>query len=248
MTDPVTGNVYLANPNVPVAVQGAIATGINGFSIVGPGVNASTTQFALEGKVSGCVAGNDPPAAVADAGAAASGQPQVINLVANDTPGAIGTVPINPAAITVTVPPAGGTAVPKPDGTVTYTPNPTFAGVDVFSYTVQDNCGLTSAAAQVTVVVENMTVNRAEFRPKTAKWTVSGQSSAPAGSTMTIFKGAGPVVPGTTPVIGTTTVQADGTYKFVGQSKTPPASPIQEQSVSVQSAATVTKTQTMKVR
>ena len=253
----VAGNTYLSDGVSFVGLNPG--PGGSAFTVVGPagsGVNINQATWTLNGKVSGCVAGSTPPVAVADPGAAAAaGAAQVINVTANDTagatpavPGPATPVPIDKASIKITVAPANGTATPNQDGTVTFTPNPTFVGTDGFTYTVADNCGNVSNAMAVPVVVENLTVDRAEFRAKTGKWEVTGQSSAAAGSTMTIFKGAGPVVPGTTPVIGTTTVKADGTYKFVGKSKTPPASPAQPQSVSAQSAATVTRVKVMKVQ
>ena len=133
----------------------------NVFSIAGGGVSMTQPLFTLMGKVSGCAATNTPPVAVADSNvAAASGQSQIINVTANDTSGASvgpppGITPINKASIAITVPPTSGTAVPNPDGTVTYTPNPTFIGADSFTYTVQDHCGLTSNAVTVPVTVQS---------------------------------------------------------------------------------------------
>lgn len=242
------GGTFLSDGVTLIRLQGG-PLGINDFTISGGGVVITEPTFTLIGKVSGCVVGIVAPVAVTDAGAAASGAAQVINVTANDTPGTtpgppVATMPINKASIAITVPPANGTAVPKPDGTVIFTPNPTFVGNDSFTYTVSDNCGTVSNAVAVPVVVENLTVDRAEFRPKTGKWTVTGQSSAAAGSTMTVHKGADPA---TGPVIGSTTVKADGTYKFVGKSKTTPASPTQAQSISAQSAASVTRPKVLKV-
>lgn len=243
--NPATGNVYIATPGTPIAVTGS-PLGTNFFSILGPGVNVKTTSFDMEGKVFGCAATNTLPVAAADAAVAASGtgQAQVINVLANDTPGLIppDTIAFNPGSVAITVPPTGGTAVANPNGTVAYTPNIDFVGTDTFTYTVQDNCANLSNAIVDSILVERLVVNRAEFRPKTGKWTVTGESSAAAGSVMTVYKGTT-----TGPVVGTTAVQADGTFKYVGKSKTTSGPPAQPQSVSVQSPATVTTTRPLKV-
>ena len=237
------GNTYIGDGVTPIALTGS-PLGTNFFQIVGPagsGINATQTAFTLMGKVSGCVAGIVAPIAVPDPGvAAATGQAQIINVTANDTPGTTpgppaAPMPINKASITFTVPPANGTAIANPNGTVTYTPNATFTGTDSFTYTVQDNCGTVSNAVAVPVIVEKLVASKAEYRPKLGKWTVTGQSSQAAGKLITVLQGdtAGPV-------IGTTPVKADGTFKFVGKAKVPPASPAATQNVTVQSEAKVT--------
>jgi hypothetical protein len=50
--------------------------------------------------------------------------------------------------------PSYGTAVANPDGTVTYTPNPGFAGTDSFTYVINDGHGLTGAGT-VTIDVQD---------------------------------------------------------------------------------------------
>jgi len=243
----VGGNTYLSTPGALVQVN----PGPNGaaFTITGPLGVATTTDFDIQAKVSGCAVTNTAPVAAPGlTAAAASGQAQVIPVLGNVTPGTTvgpppGTTPLNPGSVAITVLPTNGTAVPNTNGTVTYTPNAAFAGADSFTYTVQDNCALVSNAVAAAVTVENLTVDRAEFRPRTGKWTITGQSSAAAGSLMTLHKGdaAGPV-------IGTTTVQADGTFRFVGKSKTPPGAVTVQQSVTAQSAATVTRAGVLKMQ
>jgi len=252
----VGGNTYLANPGAPVTVTGAVAPNLNAFTITGPGiVNATTDLFTVQAKVSGCAAvGMTPPVAVADPGAAAAaGKAKVINVAANYTPGtAPGAAPgdpavpvaINPASVAVTAP-VGGTAVKNADGIVTYTPNPDFTGTGGFSYTVQDNCGQVTAPMAVPVIVEQLAATKAEFRAKTGKWTITGTTSnADAANVITLRKGDGV----TGPVIGTTNVQADKTFKFVGKSKTGPGSPAQPQNINVESSAAVNVTAPLKMR
>ena len=216
VVDAVSGNTYIAQPGVLHTVTGS-PLGTNFFTVVAPNGTATTNLFDLSGKVSGCLAGNVGPTAVADSGAMATGQATIINLTANDT---AGTVPINPASTTVTVAPAHGTVAKNFDGTVTYTPTANFFGPDSFTYTVQDNCALTSNAVAVPLTVENLIAGKAEFRVRTGKWSITGTSSTTTANTITLRKGAGG------PVIGTAPVQADGTWKFQGKSKVAPgASP-----------------------
>jgi hypothetical protein len=227
------GNTYLANPGVPVTVTGG--PNGNAFTLSGPH-NATTSSFLVQGKVSGCAAGNIAPLAVDDPGAAAAaGAATVINVLANDTPG---TVAIDPATLTLTQP-TNGTVVKNLDGTVTFSSD--VPGPDSFSYTIQDNCALTSNVVTVPVLVERLVATRADFRPKTGKWTVSGQSSETVGNTITLHKGSV-----TGPIIGAATVQADGNWKFVGKSKTAPGPASQE--LHLESSARVNVATPLKLR
>ena len=93
---------------------------------------------------------NQPPTAVNDSATTTQDTPVTINVIGNDTdPG--GT--INPATVTITGAAGNGTAIANADGTVSYTPNAGFTGVDTFRYTVNDNAGATSNQATVTVTV-----------------------------------------------------------------------------------------------
>ncbi|ACL66590.1 outer membrane adhesin like protein [Anaeromyxobacter dehalogenans 2CP-1] len=86
------------------------------------------------------------PVAVADAASTAEGTAAVVAVLANDT------VQDLPATVTVLSAPAHGTAVANADGTVTYTPAPTWNGSDAFTYQVADLDGQTaSATVNVTV-------------------------------------------------------------------------------------------------
>ncbi len=79
---------------------------------------------------------NTAPVAVDDNAATLIDTPVVIAVLANDTDPEGN---IDPASVTVTIPPAsGGTAVNPATGEVTYTPNPGFSGVDTFTYQVCD--------------------------------------------------------------------------------------------------------------
>ncbi|WP_157964705.1 tandem-95 repeat protein, partial [Algibacillus agarilyticus] len=61
---------------------------------------------------------------------------------------------INPSSIMIATPPANGTtSINTGTGTIAYTPNPNFEGVDVFTYTVNDVQGSTSEEATVSITV-----------------------------------------------------------------------------------------------
>ncbi|MFQ5433421.1 MAG: cadherin-like domain-containing protein, partial [Anaerolineae bacterium] len=80
-----------------------------------------------------------------------------IDILANDTD-ADGT--IDPATVVITNQPANGTlSVDTLTGITTYTPNVGFLGVDTFTYTVNDNAGLTSNEATVTITVDQVANN-----------------------------------------------------------------------------------------
>jgi outer membrane protein OmpA-like peptidoglycan-associated protein len=79
--------------------------------------------------------------------------PVTIGVLGNDT---LGGAAVTPADVTVTQvnPPANGTIVINPDGTITYTPNPGFSGNDTFTYQICENLNPTNCAtATVTVTV-----------------------------------------------------------------------------------------------
>lgn len=92
------------------------------------------------------------PTANNDAGATDQCLSVTINLIANDID-PDGTV--NPSTTTITINPINGSFTNNFDGTIVYTPNPGFSGIDIFTYTVQDNDGQTSDEATVTVLVGN---------------------------------------------------------------------------------------------
>ncbi|BAV05896.1 gliding motility-associated C-terminal domain-containing protein [Filimonas lacunae] len=99
--------------------------------------------------LAGAVTANDNAATNAN-------QPVTVDVLANDTD-ADGT--IQPATVTVTTAPANGTvSVNTTTGAIAYTPNPGFTGNDNFAYTVQDNNGVVSPAATVSVRVNALPV------------------------------------------------------------------------------------------
>lgn len=94
---------------------------------------------------------NDPPVAVDDTATTLKNVPVTIAVQANDSAG-----PANEdqtLTTTAVTAPANGAAVINPDGSVTYTPNFNFYGIDSFASTVCDSDGA-CATATVTVLVE----------------------------------------------------------------------------------------------
>ncbi|WP_158277224.1 Ig-like domain-containing protein [Serinibacter arcticus] len=85
--------------------------------------------------------------------------PVTTTVLDNDTVSPTG-APLDPASVAVTTPPAGGTTVVNPDGSITYTPNPGFAGTDTYTYTVCDTSNPTPVCdtTVVTVTVTNAVV------------------------------------------------------------------------------------------
>jgi serine protease AprX len=89
-----------------------------------------------------------PPVAVNDAATTEEETPVTIDVLANDSQPAG-----NELTVTSASRPSNGTAAVNADGSVTYTPDAGFTGVDAFAYTVEDTYGSTASAA-VLVTVE----------------------------------------------------------------------------------------------
>ncbi len=94
---------------------------------------------------------NDAPVAADDIAATGEDTPVSVNVLVNDSDidG-----PLAPATVAIVVSPVNGTASVNPTtGEITYTPNQNFAGADALSYTVQDDIGLVSNQAELTLNV-----------------------------------------------------------------------------------------------
>ena len=95
---------------------------------------------------------NTAPVAEDDAATTPQDTEVEIDVLANDTPRA----DLDPNQIRIATPPSDGTAVPDgTNGTIIYTPDAGFLGVDTFAYTVKTPAGLESNEATVTVTVED---------------------------------------------------------------------------------------------
>jgi len=173
-------------------------------------------NFLLVGKVFDDRA-NIVPTAVGDAAGTATGSNANIDVVANDFdvltagnaygihPQAIAVAdsngPIRNAAgmpmLTASHPTAAGgtvrrvTSIPTGKTTFLYTPpNAFFAGTDSFQYVVQDRGGLISLAASVDITVEDLRIDRADYRPRLGKWHLRGTSSDSLNNSVTLYGGA----------------------------------------------------------
>lgn len=93
---------------------------------------------------------NDRPIAVDDAATTDEGVVVDINILANDFD--IDNA-IVPSSVLITSNPANGSVTVSASGLVTYTPQADFIGTDVFTYTIEDEKGLRSLPATVTVTV-----------------------------------------------------------------------------------------------
>jgi hypothetical protein len=68
-------------------------------------------------------------------------------------------------------------------------PSVDFTGIDSFWYVVQDHGGLISAPALVQVLVEDLTLDKAEYRPRLGKWYIEGTSSYTTDNFVNLYGG-----------------------------------------------------------
>lgn len=154
---------------------------------------------------------NIAPTATADALSITAGATANVNVVGNDGD-EDGT--LNLSSLAITQAPTSGTATANSDGTVTYVHNGSAGATDSFKYTIADNQGTVSAAAQVTVAVNQ--------RPTA----VADNTSLAAGATTTINVATNDtdsdgtlnlasIVIVQQPTHGTVTVNANGTVTYL---------------------------------
>ena len=91
---------------------------------------------------------NDPPVAIDDFGTTEEDDPVTIPVLSNDSD-------IDGDALTVShvTDPPNGSVTTNDDGTITYTPDPGFDGMDSFVYTISDGNDETDTATGVCVCV-----------------------------------------------------------------------------------------------
>lgn len=173
-------------------------------------------EFLLVGKLFN-EAANTLPVAVNDRAGVASGGTVTIDVVANDTdvPAAGSNEhSINPQALvvatdtgpvlnpngmprlTATLPTTAGGSVRRVVNIASgqtsflYTPpGAGFAGTDSFQYVVQDAGGLISAPATVDLTVEDLRIERADYRVRTGKWHLRGSSSDNVDNAVALYAG-----------------------------------------------------------
>ena len=143
-------NATGVNPDVTAAFS-ALPTGVVNLGLqVTDNDGAIGTAFTtVTLKAANDASCNQPPVAVNDTASTFSGTPVIVSVLANDSDPDAG------QTLTVTGTSAGptnGVVVVNGNGTITYTPNLGFAGVDVFTYAISDGHGGT-ASAVVTITV-----------------------------------------------------------------------------------------------
>jgi hypothetical protein len=157
-----------------------------------------------------------PPIANPDISTTKTGVAVVIPVKTNDH----ATSPYGALGIpSISEDPSNGATTVNADGTVTYTPNPGFAGVDTFRYQVCDTVELPSMCAKTYVIVTvvpdgyvNTTFGADDYNSTTSAIPVSGNvlinDSDPEGNTQTVTPFT------TTDSTGTFTLVANGAYTF----------------------------------
>ena len=153
---------------------------------------------------------NDAPDAVGDKATTPTNMPRIITVLANDTD------PENdPLTVAAVGAPANGTATLNLDNTVTYAPNLSFTGVDVFTYTIGDPGGLTdTAGVTVTVGVVNNAPNAVNDTATTLTGTpvtiaVLNNDADPDGDNLTVIAVSAPT-DGIASINGSTVVYTPG--------------------------------------
>jgi CshA-type fibril repeat protein len=186
-----TGTVRLLNQNpLPngecfefhVVVQGTVISGATNFNgtLGFQGPQTPGNNIANDNSISSIAVTAPvvvPPVAVADNAANTAGQPVVIPVLTNDTPGSAAIDPtsvklIDPVSglpvTTVTIAGEGTYTVDAVTGNVTFTPDPalTTAVTSTVRYTVSDVNGVTSNQATITINVTPLPVTLVSFTAK----------------------------------------------------------------------------------
>ena len=174
---------------------------------LGPGETDLTADFPL--------VGNRPPVAVDDEDVTDEDTPVVITVLDDDSdPDG------HDFAISDTTDPANGSIVVNPDGTITYTPDPGFVGVDTFTYTICELDGVvngipaTGLCDTATVTVTIVEVNEPPGPEASFQTVVVGSPVDPMpvfdpdGGPVTVTYISGELPPGIT-------MNPDGTFNGV---------------------------------
>ncbi len=204
---------------------GSITMNPDGTLTIAPGTTAGTYTYTYEicdklntsncdTAVATVVVGASPIVANDDSATTPQNTPVTVSVLGNDT---LDGMPADPAKVTVTQvnPPANGSVVVNPDGTVTYTPNAGYAGTDTFTYQICENLNPANCAtATVTVIVLPNSIeanddsgtteqNTPVTTPVVANDTTSGPRLNPRDVTIV-----------TPPTYGTTVVNNDGSVTY----------------------------------
>jgi hypothetical protein len=142
LTQPADGAAAIAGGKI-VYTPAAGYIGLDQFSYTITGADGQSATAAVEVAVQAGAVSSPPPVANPATATAQQGAATDINVLANDTGDDI-------ALASVTAPSHGAATIAG--GEIVYTSDPTYAGADAFSYTIDDaNGGAASAAVNVTV-------------------------------------------------------------------------------------------------
>ncbi|WP_018415791.1 tandem-95 repeat protein [Teredinibacter turnerae] len=204
-------SVNTANGNITYTPN-ADFNGVDSFSYTVQDTTGDTSASTLVSITITAV--NDAPVAVADAVSTDINTPVTIDVAANDSDIDVGDS-LDTASVSVVNAPSHGTAQVV-NGSVSYTPTTDYLGDDSFTYTIDDNNGLSSNAATVTISVidpnsspsaVNDSATTDEDTPATIA--VLSNDSDPDGSLV-----PSSVAIATPPMHGTTSVASNGTVNY----------------------------------
>ncbi|MDO3378355.1 hypothetical protein [Geoalkalibacter halelectricus] len=159
----VVGKIFNGDPNVPPAAPEVTVGLLKGRSVVDIDVFAGVDLDALDPLGDDNVHGVDPMAI-----ALADPIEGVYRRAETNMPLLTQPRTLNEGSIRRITRLASGQSLFR------YLPSTAAAGIDTFHYVVQDTGGLMSAPAAVNVVIEDLQVERADFRVRTGKWHISG--------------------------------------------------------------------------
>jgi hypothetical protein len=207
VTDPANGSATINPDGTVTYTPDASFTGTDTFEYTisdgNGGTDTATVTITVEDDAV------SDPIAVDDARSTDEGTPVTLDPRGNDSD-----PESDPLTVTSVTTPINGTAVINPDGTVTYTPTPGFAGTDTFDYTINDgNGGTDTATVTITVgdddndapVAVDDAVTTEPGDPVTLD--PRGNDSDPDGDPLTVTSVG-------TPTNGTAVINPDGTVTY----------------------------------
>ena len=147
-TDPANGSVVVNGDGTVTYTPDPDFHGADSFSYTIEDGNGGTDTATVTVTVDSV---NDAPDAVDDSDSTPEDTPVTVDVLPNDAD-----VDGDPLTVTGTTDPSNGTIVDHGDGTITYTPDPDFHGIDSFTYTISDgNGGSDTATVTITVLDVN---------------------------------------------------------------------------------------------
>jgi uncharacterized repeat protein (TIGR01451 family) len=130
VTQPANGSVVNNNDGTVTYTPNSNFNGVNSFTYTVSDGKGGTDTATVTVTVNGA---NDAPVAADDSPSTNKNTPVTVNVLANDSD-----VDGDTLTVTAVTQPANGSVVNNNDGTVTYTPNTDFNGLDSFTYTISD--------------------------------------------------------------------------------------------------------------